>query len=488
MAVFSTQQNRQFYVVTAKKDADVVKGYITGVYPDVTKKGHTALLSIADHNAPVTGMVNGAPDTGVSPFMPLADAFEILHVNVKGELEHSDIIRCNSIRSMRYTKAANLLMKLPTWRIAFNDLTIDTVGSPYTVVAGDGTVFTLRFTFPGFQNATDEEIFTATVAFKWESGAIADAAAKAIADAFRGKYRNINKLVGVASNGVNVVDVWAPEGPWTRGLHSNKPTRIVVDEPKMEVFKGGLGLNTIPGDSLYRVKKAGKRTDITATTTHTVVNSKSIADLEWFCMGERGDQYRLAGWPDYIETEYMVDGSAKYGYDVLDIHYFYRPDGVPGDASEKVLTLVAASADGSTANSDLEDIYEAIRDGERQDNGNDEPIQTDDVNEGSVDIEESDAEDEPAAGTASGTNGEDNAQTTQFTLTMSVNDDTKGSVSASPSSTDGKYDEGTSVTITATPEDTYSFSKWTVNGTDSAETGPLTVTMNADTTVVATFA
>lgn len=376
MAVFSTQQNRQFYVVTAKDSVENIRGLVTeSGYPDVTNKGKIALLSISDHNAPVTGMTNGAPDTGIAPFSPLADAYEFLYVNVLGEINHSDIIRRNSIRSMRYTQADKLRMKLPTWQIKFDNLTfVDGNGQSYTVVAGDGTVFNIRFTFPGFQNATDEEIFTATVAFKWESGNLADAAANAIATTFKGKFKNINKLVAVSVVNATTVEVWAPEGPWIMGLHSNKPTRIVIDNPKMEVFKPNLGLNTIPGDAAYRVKTAGSREDITGTTTHTVSNYKSICDLEWFCMGERGDQYRLAAWPDYVETKYMAGavGTEANGFDVLDIHYFYRPDGVPGDASEKVITLVAAK--GSTA---LSDIYEEISSGDRQDNG--DAVETDDI-------------------------------------------------------------------------------------------------------------
>lgn len=63
-----------------------------------------------------------------------------------------------------------------------------------------------------------------------------------------------------------------------------------------------------------------------------------IADLEYFCMGERGDQYRNMGWPNVIPTKYLVDPSKEY--DVLNIHYFYQGDGISVQKSEKDIQIV----------------------------------------------------------------------------------------------------------------------------------------------------
>ena len=65
---------------------------------------------------------------------------------------------------------------------------------------------------------------------------------------------------------------------------------------------------------------------ITAVTpTTTIKNTKKIADLEYFCMGERGDWYRNVGWPHVIPTQYLVpaDSTDAAGYNVLTIHYKY---------------------------------------------------------------------------------------------------------------------------------------------------------------------
>lgn len=75
--------------------------------------------------------------------------------------------------------------------------------------------------------------------------------------------------------------------------------------------------------------------------TNIVGNGRKIADLEYFCMGERGDQYRGKGWPNNIETAYMVDST--HTYYVIDIHYAFVGAGEQPMKSEKTITLVSDS-------------------------------------------------------------------------------------------------------------------------------------------------
>lgn len=70
-------------------------------------------------------------------------------------------------------------------------------------------------------------------------------------------------------------------------------------------------------------------------------NGTSLADMEYFFMGERGNQYGGMGFPNIIPTELLVDPDKKY--DVLDIHYSFRDAGVNSYKSEKDIILVAES-------------------------------------------------------------------------------------------------------------------------------------------------
>lgn len=76
-------------------------------------------------------------------------------------------------------------------------------------------------------------------------------------------------------------------------------------------------------------------------------NGKEIADLEYFCMGDRGDYYRNIGWPNTINTKYLVDSAVPH--DVIDLHYFYVGNNEGPQKSEKDITIVVPNASGNSS-------------------------------------------------------------------------------------------------------------------------------------------
>lgn len=76
----------------------------------------------------------------------------------------------------------------------------------------------------------------------------------------------------------------------------------------------------------------------TQESTTFVPNGKKIADLEYFLLGERGDQYRKIGWPNDIETKGLVEADKEY--DVFEIHYSFSDSGVNSYKTEKDITIV----------------------------------------------------------------------------------------------------------------------------------------------------
>ena len=79
---------------------------------------------------------------------------------------------------------------------------------------------------------------------------------------------------------------------------------------------------------------------VTASTGDSIGDGKKIADLEYFLMGERGDQYRNINWPNSIPTVYLVDPSKDYH--ILDIHYAYTGSNEGVQKSEKTISIVCA--------------------------------------------------------------------------------------------------------------------------------------------------
>ena len=65
----------------------------------------------------------------------------------------------------------------------------------------------------------------------------------------------------------------------------------------------------------------------------------TLGEDEYFCMGERGDQYRMMGWPNVITTKYLVDPAKEYN--MLELHFAFTDTGVNSYRSEKDITIVA---------------------------------------------------------------------------------------------------------------------------------------------------
>lgn len=113
------------------------------------------------------------------------------------------------------------------------------------------------------------------------------------------------------------------EQPWRLGVQSQTFVNFIV-QPVSITFSGE--------EVLWAV--------ITEGTNGTIGNGKKIADLEFFCMGERGDMYRQVGWPRTIHTTYLVDPSKDYH--ALDIHYYYVGSNEGPQKSEKTITIVCS--------------------------------------------------------------------------------------------------------------------------------------------------
>lgn len=89
--------------------------------------------------------------------------------------------------------------------------------------------------------------------------------------------------------------------------------------------------------------------------TKQVEDGHNIADLEYFCMGARGDHYRMMGYPNVIKTKYLVDPESKY--DTLDIHYAFTDSNEGVQKSEKDITIVCVD-DGS--HTDMKALIAAV--------------------------------------------------------------------------------------------------------------------------------
>ena len=75
-------------------------------------------------------------------------------------------------------------------------------------------------------------------------------------------------------------------------------------------------------------------------------------------MGERADIYRGAGWPNNIDTKYLVDPTHQYG--VIDIHYAYQGTCEDIQKSEKDIELVVDCGTAGTTYTAINAVIAAI--------------------------------------------------------------------------------------------------------------------------------
>lgn len=134
------------------------------------------------------------------------------------------------------------------------------------------------------------------------------------------------------------------EQPWRLGIMEQTPVYFEVQPVPV----------TVNGDE--RIWGKVEDTD----PAGIIANGKKIADLEYFCMGERGDMYRGVGYPNNIPTTYLVDPTVKYN--VIDIHYAYVGSNESVQKSEKTITLVVpkVGAKNNVSNALANSIISAI--------------------------------------------------------------------------------------------------------------------------------
>lgn len=120
-------------------------------------------------------------------------------------------------------------------------------------------------------------------------------------------------------------------------------TKIVIEEVEQDWILGRMPQAFMP----FAVQPTTITVDgderiwgkvVKATPTKSVPNGHNIADLEYFCHGFRGDEYRGMGYPNNLITEYLVDPSLEYN--TIDIHYAYIGSNESVQKSEKDITIV----------------------------------------------------------------------------------------------------------------------------------------------------
>lgn len=327
MAAFSENQVRQLYVATSVKSPNVLATDTAGA---IAVKGDT----LKNH----------------------------VYFEYKGvdNLMRSDLIDVKNILYATATKPEAMAYNMKSITVALDS----NVNGGNPIVGQD---YILRIAFRQFVGMSDEDQYFKYGMVHAYSGMTADAFYKVLAQSIAKNFsREIVPLIkievhskatktkgGFDSNGYMVVTpstkdngktnssnpyydgtsaivsdidsirITEVEQPWRLGVMTQTPVYFTVQPTTV----------TVDGDE--RIWGT-----VTEGVNGTIGNGKKIADLEYFCMGERGDMYRNIGFPHNIVTTYLVDPSKTYY--VFDVHYAYTGDNEAVQKSEKTISIVCS--------------------------------------------------------------------------------------------------------------------------------------------------
>lgn len=310
MATFSTNQVRQLYVATALKPSNVTASDTAG---SIAVKSDTAKSHLY---------------------------FEYMGA---GGMTRSDLIDIKNILYAKATDADDLAYDLAKYKLTLDD----TVNGGEPVIAQD---YILRIAFRNYPGLSEEDQY-----FKY--GMTHAVTGMTASDFYKTLALSLVKNFSREEQGL--LKFYLETGGSDAGVVAGTPTEVTKDtkESSLTGTYTGIIIEEAPQDWILGVMEQAPvnftiQPDLIidngderiwgvvkkVTSTNSIPDGHKIADLEYFCMGERGDVYRMVGFPYVIRTKYLVDPDIKYN--VIDIHYAYVGPNESVQKSEKDITIV----------------------------------------------------------------------------------------------------------------------------------------------------
>lgn len=302
MNIFSTNQVNQVYVANALKE------------------NVAALTNLGDI------VVKATPDKSAIYFQ---------HKGAGG-IVRSDLIEVKNILWGKTTKAKDMARKLKVATVTLDN----TVNGGNPIVGQD---YILRIAFDGYIGISPED------SQYWKHGVVHITNGMTASDFYKQMALSLAK--NMSREAVKLIKITLSDG--TEVLPNTKAsdlagsyTNLVITEVEQDWILGtkqqkALTFNVVPTEidvkegDIYTPTKWG---NVSTSAGDPIKNGKLMADYEYFYMGERGDQYRMVGFPDYVPTKYLVDPSKEYN--TIALHYSYIGSNESVQKSEKDITLI----------------------------------------------------------------------------------------------------------------------------------------------------
>ena len=322
MAAFSVHQVRQLYVANAYKE-------------NLAALNNAGDITVVKTNE--------------------GDAMYFQYMGALLDKMRSDLIKVDNITNLTATKAEDIATKLKGYT-----LTLDPAVNGGQPVAGQDYI--LRLAFREFIGMSEADQY-----FKY--GMVHVFSGLSASDFYKEMALSLAK--NISKDTTTLVDIYLYDGSTSTKVEANTKKSSLTGTYTAIRFVEAVqpwNLGTMPQAVIpFEVQPVNVTVDGDQRIWGKVESydpqvslpeGQLIADLEYFCMGERGDQYRNMGWPNVIPTKYLVDPSKKY--DVLNIHYFYTGDGISVQKSEKDIQIVVPRP-GETDYTNINALIKAIK-------------------------------------------------------------------------------------------------------------------------------
>lgn len=314
MAILRTQQNRQFYVVNSAK---VVAAEAAKTTEAPKEEGETQMVKTKD------------------------DKQVFFKHFGKGGLTRTDLIDVNQICYAKLTKKEVMQRKRKKATLKLKAKG-DSSESLFDMPIIPGQDYIVRIHINNYLAPGDANILV-------KVGAVH--AVKGMEDnkeAFYKKLKESLELSFKREQGNLLEFDYDGEGVYIEEM-GNQPWRLGVLSEEQVKFEVHPTTVTMDGDEVTWGTVEEEILD-----EDPIGNGTQIADMEYFCLAERGDVFRNMGWPNNIDVKYMVDHTQEYN--VLDVHYYWAGEGVDVHKSEKDITLVSTGDSLETITGELEKL------------------------------------------------------------------------------------------------------------------------------------
>lgn len=329
--MFTENQVRQFYVLGAGKAEDFTT--------------HAEAAAAIAGGSTSTIVVDNTSDTGTMQFVAGDNEAYFLYKGPSDDgLQRTDLIKKCNVMDVRITDARDMVHTMRKLEVALD--------SNVSATAIAGQEYILNVEIKNY------------IALGYNSTKVKFGAAIATSTTASDLYKKlaINLAKNFAREAVPMISISlktssSPVAVTSKtkfaDLTSTTATGIILEEveqpwrlgaAKQEFVNFDAYPSTIiDGNGVEQVW--GAVTDVTASNSNVLPNSKAVADMEYFFHKERGDVYGYAGFPNNIDTVYQVVPTNTDGYSIVDIHYYFEGNSHNIGHSEKTLTIVGAADD-----------------------------------------------------------------------------------------------------------------------------------------------